>query len=259
VFDIPHGALPDDPTVAAQPGRVAKASDARLVPGRLHMQGIDKLRRDLLDQGLRRPAGRTDLGGRLDAGEVAGLAAGNGLLPTTPHRQLGHRDSDDHQEHERLDVGPLVDGEPLVRLGEEEVEPDTGERGSQVAGQPVPERRYPDNDHNQHQRNVGVLYPGPQRHQCGRDGERKGNRQANNEPDQLAPGGHGPTVLICRCGPQPLDLGRAKYIRHLDATNGFAGKRRPDPPSTERRKARTMRTTWRQCGLGTPMRPSRQP
>jgi hypothetical protein len=53
------------------------------------------------------------------------------VVVTAASRELGHCNADDEETDRGLDVGTVRHREPLVRLGEEEVEPQArGDRGN---------------------------------------------------------------------------------------------------------------------------------
>jgi hypothetical protein len=149
VLHVPQCVFPYDLPVAPQPGGRPQPGDPVLKATSPEPERPDQVGRDLFNEGEGRSSGRPHLGCSLDSREVPCIPAGQRLLTATPHGELRHTDSDDQQKYEGFDVRPVVDREPLVRLGQEEVEPHTCRHGCQYPGQSVPVRGY--RDHHQHQ------------------------------------------------------------------------------------------------------------
>jgi hypothetical protein len=95
--------------------------------------------------------------------QVALLATGAGLLPPAPERDLAHGEADQHEQHGRLDVRGVGDGELVVGLGEEEVEPGGARQRGDDSGRPDAGGRRGDDQQHQPEGGVGVRHDVPER------------------------------------------------------------------------------------------------
>ena len=180
--DIPCAASGGDRTVMQHPRGPAEAGHAVLEAARSQRKQLNELAGDLFDQRRRGTSGRYGLRSAVDSLEITGAPARRHVLAASPDGDLGDRDADHEQQHGGLDVGPVGDAEPLIRLSEEEIEPHRGRDGREVPGQPVPAGRHR-HYHQQHgQRGVGVREAGPERHQDRGQCERRGQRGQHRQP-----------------------------------------------------------------------------
>ena len=148
------------------------------------LQDFDDLLGDVIDERAgRRPARGDGRSGAEHAVQVTLLPAGAGLLATPPQRHLGHRGADDHEQHGCLDVRPVGDGEGVVGLGQEEVEPRGARHGRHDSGRPDAGGAGSDDQENQDECGVGVRHAVAERRQ-----HRAGHQwHDNGGPDNQRP------------------------------------------------------------------------
>jgi hypothetical protein len=111
-------------------------------------------------------------------------------------RRFRNGDPDHEQQHQRLDVGLVVDGEPLVWLGEEEVEPHPRGKRCQDPGEPVPVRGDGHHHHDEDERDMRVGETVAERHQHDAKGERSEQGEQEREAIPSQPLAHPHTVLV---------------------------------------------------------------
>ena len=130
-------------------GRVLGAD---LVPAGSQVEQIDQRAAHLLAHVGCGCARCDELGHFVEQADVVGLFGRARMMMPVASGELGH-DYPDHEEtHCCLDVRTMRDGEPLVGLGEEHVEPHSGaDRGHETA-EAVPEGRHRDDDGDEDER-----------------------------------------------------------------------------------------------------------
>jgi hypothetical protein len=178
--------------VAQQPRRAADPGGTVLEPAPRQRQQLSQLPAHLIDNRLRRAARGYRPGSGVDPVQITRPARGRGLNAAPPHRDLGHRHADGQHQHGRLHVGTPCHGEPVIRHGEEEVEPQRRRDRRQHPGQPVPARRDRDDHQHQRQRGVGIRHAAPERDKDSSQRQRRGQPGQHRDPCLVHLPCHGP-------------------------------------------------------------------
>ena len=104
------------------------------------------------------------------------------MKPLALHGDLGHDDADDEEADRRLHIGPAGDVEPLVGLGQKEIERERGHQRRHVPGEAIAGRGNSDDHGDEHQRSGRGGEGGPERDQQGSHTHRERDRaQAGNQ------------------------------------------------------------------------------
>ena len=111
--------------------------------------------------------------------EVARPATRPRLLTTPPERYLGHRCTDDEEQHGGLDVSAVGDLEAPIGLGQEEVEPQTARQSNDETGQSHAGGGYGDDDKHKHEGDRGGGHAIPERSEPG--AEHQGHDRCDRE------------------------------------------------------------------------------
>ena len=116
--------------------------------------------------------------------EVTGPPRGLRLLPAPPQGDLRDHQADHDQQDHGLDVVRVVNGELVIGLGEEEVEPGATRPGCEDAGDPVAGRRsgHDPQHENEHRGRAGDAVA-----HCRHDGTRRQWEQQGHRPHRQAP------------------------------------------------------------------------
>jgi hypothetical protein len=87
------------------------------------IQQLDQLLLDAIDHRIRGPGRLRQRGGLVDLREVTRIGDRDDLQPPGPGRELRHHQAGEQQQDGRRDVSRAADREPVIRHGEEEIEP----------------------------------------------------------------------------------------------------------------------------------------